>query len=182
MPALRARAAGRKRCASAASRCSPAPTTSATAGRPTATATCSTAPRSSPSGTPCSRTASLRMLSRSTTSEADKALGAPQRELRAGAVADLVASQPRASPTRSSIGRRARSCCAPGASRPSAGVASAALKDVRDRLNPSAPWPLRYAADRPVSSSQWLTGRQTSTAAARASFWTICGFRSTLTK
>ena len=29
---------------------------------------------------------------------------------------------------------------------------------------------------------QWLTGRQTSTAAARASFWTICGVRSALTQ
>ncbi len=30
--------------------------------------------------------------------------------------------------------------------------------------------------------TQWLTGRQTSTAAARASFWTICGFRSAPTQ
>ena len=53
-------------------------------------ATCSIAPRSSPSATKCSRTASLRTFSRSRRREADKALGDPRRELRAGAVADLV--------------------------------------------------------------------------------------------
>ena len=35
---------------------------------------------------------------------------------------------------------------------------------------------------RAESPGQWLTGRQTSTAAARASFWTICGVRSALTQ
>ena len=54
-----------------------------------------------------------------TTSEADKALGAPHESFAPARSPIWSQSQPQASPTRSSIGPRARWCYAPGASRPS---------------------------------------------------------------
>ena len=66
-----------------------------------------------------------------TTSEADKALGAPRRELRAGAVADLVVvADAQASPMRSSIGRRASLVLRAGRIAAERGVPSASLKKV----------------------------------------------------
>ena len=87
-----------------------------------------------------------------TTSEADKALGAPPHESFAPARSLIWSqSQPPASPTRSSIGLRARWCYAPGASRP-----SEASPPRRSRTwwspEPRAPWPSRDPADCPVSS------------------------------
>ena len=112
-----------------------------------------------------------------TTSEADKALGRPRRELRVGAVADLVVV---AAPSVADavVDRPPRALVLrAGASRPS--EASPPRR--------SGKWWSRFASISsepalPLLPNQWLTGRQTSTAAARASFWTICGFRSALTK
>jgi cytosine/creatinine deaminase len=95
-----------------------------------------------------------------TTSEADKALGHPRRELRAGAVADLVAIE--TTSIADAVVDRPRRFLVLRAGRIAAeqGDASAALKKVAIASIPAAKF-LR---------SQWLTGRQTSTAAARASF------------
>ncbi len=123
----------------------------------------------------CSRTASLRMLSRSRPSEADKALGVPSPRAPPGAVADLVVvAGPLASPMRSSIGPRA-----PGSAR------RAHRRRARRRLRRAQGGGNRLERSRSDSQNsrrwlsfpldQWLTGRETSTAAARASFWTICG-------
>ena len=73
-----------------------------------------------------------------TTSEADKALGHPRRELRAGAVADLVAIETRASPTRSSTGRPRSLVLRAGRIAAEQGDASAALKKVAIASIPAA--------------------------------------------
>ena len=110
-----------------------------------------------------------------TTSEARQGARRPRRELRAGAAADLVVVAA-ASVADAVVDRPPRALVLrAGRIAAEQGVASAALKDVPGRLKRS-----RSVAT--VSPRQWLTGRETSTAAARASFWTICGFRSVLTK